>query len=415
VKNRPTTALALFLSLAGLACTLALPGRRGGTARLAPAAASSDASREASAFAALVEDGTRAPAAGLAPKERGHLLETMRSLGPPALARFLKQAVGKTSPEGPRLAALECLEGCATTREVGALIRLATPSAGAPSSRLCDALRSALLKTLERDARAFSELVPVWRSAGAWLRAELLAVVGERGDPAGLELLAWVATFESDEFHRMLADACLRIAPRAPGAESRQYLESLCALLGSQDTVCVQTISIALARARIEAAIPAWIELLGSASRGTHERARRSLEELTGLALGPTAERWSAWHASECAWFEEAAPQLFSELESDDDARVLTAVRALSTHRLHRDELSEVVGELLDHPSPAVRLCACSALQGLGSPLALPALAGALADEDEAVARGAWATLRHLTGLDLPLDETLWRERLAGS
>lgn len=412
MKNR---SIALLLFLAGLACTLALPARRGGSARIAaPAGAPSDAAPE-EAFAALVAGGTLDPAAGLAPEERGRLLHTMRSMGPLALARFLEKAVGKTGPEDPRLVALECLAGCATGREVGTLMRLATPAEGAPSSRLRAALRAALAQTLERDARAFGELVPAWRIAGAALRAELLAAVGERGDPAGLELLAWVATFEAEEFHRGLAETCVRLAPRARTPEAREHLETLCVLLRSEDKVCVQTISIALARARVEAAIPAWIELLASDSRGTRERARRSLEELTGLALGTTGERWLAWHEAECAWFEEEAPRLLSELESDDDARVLAAVRALSTHRLHRDELAEAVEQLLDHPAPAVRLCACSALQGLGSPLALPALAGALADEDETVARGAWTTLRRLTGLDLPLDEALWRERIAGS
>src|SRR6185503_19670763 len=168
--------------------------------------------------AALVEDGTGAT---LAPEERGRLLETLRSLGPAALTSFLEKTAGKTPLESTRLVALECLEGCATAREVGALARLAAPSAGAPSSRSCEAFRSALRKTLERDAHAFGELVPVWRRAAAGLRGELLAAVAERGDPAGLELLAWVATFEGDEFHRALAEACLRIAPRAPGAEAR--------------------------------------------------------------------------------------------------------------------------------------------------------------------------------------------------
>ena len=406
--SRRSATAGLLLVLAGLVCTLAVPGRRGRSA-LTP---------EEAAFAALVagfDETAGAEATGLAPEERQRLLERLRSLGPRALARFLEQTVGKTSPEHPRLVALECLEGCATGSEVCALVRLATPGEGTPSSRLRAALRSALLWTLERDARAFGALVAAWRGSGTELRAELLAAVGERGDPAGLELLAWVASFEGEEFHRALADACLRIAARAQGPEARRHLEALCVLLDSQDGVCVQTISIALARARVETAIPAWIELLGSDSRGTRARALRSLQELTGLDLGSTGARWLAWHEAECAWLEEQAPRVLSELESDDDARVLAALRALSRHRLQRDELAEAVGKLLAHATPAVRLCACSALQNLGSPRALAALAGALADEDEAVAHCAWSALRQLTGLDLPLDEDLWRQQVAGS
>ena len=408
MKNRRTKTLVSLVFLAGLVATLALPGRRAGVApSTAPSGVPTPGPAEV-AFAALVAaDGE--DASGLAPEERLRLVGTMRSMGAPALARFLEGSVDKTGPDTPRLAALECLGGCATGREVGALMRLATPS-----GRLCAALHSALLPTLERDARAFAELVPAWRLAGAALRAELLATVGERGDPAGLELLAWVVNFEGEEYHRAVAESCLRLAPRACTPEMLERLETLCALLRSKDLVCVQTISIALARARVEAAIPAWIELLESDSRGTRERARHSLEELTGLALGATRARWLAWYESECTWYDEEAPVLLAQLGSADDAQVLTAVRTLSLRRLHRDELAEALAELLDHVTPAVRLCACSALESLGSPLALPALATALADDDAAVARGAWSALRRLTGLDLPQDEALWRERIPG-
>jgi len=402
-------ALVSFLFLAGLAGTMALPGRRAGnepgsTREGAPAMA-----RREAAFAALVAGSAESP------EDRRRLLESLRGMGAPALARFLEGSVGGALADGPRLAALECLGGCATRGEVGALMRLATPGEGAPSSELRAALRSALSSTLERDARAAAELVPAWRSAGAGLRAELLATVAERGDPAGLELLAFVATFEGEEYHLLVAEACLKLAPRALTPEAREHLETLCALLHSDDSVCVQKISAALARARVEAAIPAWIELLESKSRGTRERARRSLEELTGLTLGPARARWLAWYESECAWHENEAPAVLAELGSADDARVLAALRTLALPHLWRDELAAAVAKLLDHAAPGVRACACSALASLGSSVALPALPAALADEDAAVSRAAWSALRRLTGLELPLDETLWRERISGS
>lgn len=414
MKSRSALVLGLFLG--GLACTLALPARRGGSTPVpAPARPPSDPAPEEAAFAALLARGTIDPSDATALETRQSLLATLRSIGPRKLARFLEKSVGDAATEDARLVALECLEGCATGHEVGALMHLATPKTGAPSSRLRDALRSAVVKTLERDQRSFAELVSAWRDAGTGLRAELLGALAERGDPAGLELLSWVATFEGPEFHRALAETCLRLAPRARGPEALRHLETLCVLLDSQDGVCVQTISIALARARVEAAIPAWIALLESESRGTRERARRSLEELTGLSLGSAGERWRAWHEAENAWFEQEAPRVFSELASDEDERVLEAAREVARHRLYRDELAQAVEGLLDHASPAVRLCACSVLQGLGSSVALPALTAALADEDEAVARSAWSTLRHLTGLELPFDEALWRKQLAGT
>jgi HEAT repeat protein len=208
-----------------------------------------------------------------------------------------------------------------------------------------------------------------------------------------------------------VAEACLGIAPRAPAQQALERLESLCGLLRSEDGVCVQTVSCALARAHVEAAIPAWMDLLDSQSRGTRERARRSLEELTGLALGTARARWLAWYESERSWYEEEAPAVLAELDSAEDARVLAALRTLAPRRLEREGLSAEVARLLEHATPAVRLSACSALESLGSSRAVPALSAALADDDAAVARRAWSALRRLTGLELPQDEALWRAR----
>jgi len=296
--------------------------------------------------------------------------------------------------------------------DLATLVAQATPAAGAPAPEACAELRAAVVEILARDARAFTELVPAWRRAGAELRGELLAAVAERADPAGLDFLAWVATYEGLENGRGLAEACLALAPRASGPEARESLERLCVLLESEDDACVQTAVLALSRARVDAAVPAWIELLERPSRAVRERARRALEQHSGLALGAAPERWRAWHDAELAWLEDEAPAVLAELELDDDARVLAALRALAPRRLARDELALAVAATLDHPHAVVRAAACSALESLAVPAALPALALALDDEDEAVARGAWSALRRLTGLDLPFDPAPWREHL---
>ena len=325
--------------------------------------------------------------------------------------------MAKDPNETPRRVALECLGGAATAREVSTLVRLTTLEYFTPTPALGAALRAALVATLERDPRAMRELVPAWRSLGTALRPELLGAVAERGDAGGLELLAYVAHFEDESWHLQLAETALRVTSAAPGPEALEQLETLCILLRSADGVCVQTISSALARARVEAAIPDWIQLLASESRGIRERARRSLEQISGLALGPEAGRWQAWYDAETAWYENEAPDLFTELESEDDARVLAALRVLSTRRLARDELAQEIAPLLQHPTQAVRLCTCSALATLGSAAVVPALVAVLEatyeSEDEKTASAVHTTLRTLTELDLPLDPPLWRERLA--
>ena len=401
-----TSTLLAALALTGVALSIGLPrlggGSGTGTADVKPASPSS------LAFAALVDD---AASGALPVEERAELVARLRALGPKALARFLDESVAKDAVEAPRLVALECLDGCATAREFALLVRLASPQS-TPSDALRAALRSAMVHTLERDPRAQDELVPAWRESEP-LRLELVAAVGERGEPAGLEFLAWATDQHEEHLERAVAENCLRLAPRARTPEEREALERLSVLLESSDLSCVQTMAAALARAHVESAIPALTQLLASESRGVRERARRSLQDLTGLALGDTPQRWQAWFESERAWFANEAPGVLEALASDDDAQVLSALRVLGGRRLNRDELAVPIVDVLAHPTPAVRLAATSALAALGSPLAVAPLVDLLEDEDEAVAQGAWSALRKLTGLDLALDADAWRERVA--
>ncbi len=423
MEQRFATALSLSLALGALVCAMALPGATlvasfpvgGGETRPARRAradivvppASSGPRAETAVFAALT--GGRAP---LAPAERERLLGLLRARPAAALAGWLEEQVAGGAPERARLVALECLSGRAMAGELASLVRIADPADAPPSPGLLAVLRAALLQVRADDSRAFDRLVDAWQGARAELRAELLAVVGERGDPAGLEFLAWVATFELQGFERAVASELLRLAPRARTAEAREPLADLCVLLDSSDPFCVQTASSALARARVEAAVPGWIELLASESRGVRERARHCLETVSGLSLGPTRERWLAWYEAELAWYEHEAPGACADLDSGDEATVLAAIRALAGRHFFRDELAQALSPVLEHPSPAVRLCACRALAGLGSWSAVPSLVHGLEDENEDVSRAAWSALRAISGLDLPPDGAMWRAQL---
>jgi len=254
--------------------------------------------------------------------------------------------------------------------------------------------------------------IAAWRRAGAAERSELLTAAAERGDPAGLELLAWVATFDLAGHELEVARALLQLAPRARSGDERKPLADLCVLLETSDSACVQIASQALSRARVEAAVPYWIELLSSASRAVRERAQRSLEAVSGMALGSGPERWLRWHESELAWFELQAPRVLAELGDEDETKVLAAMREIAGRHLFRDELADALIVALDRPESDVRICACRTLAGLGSPLAVKPLVALLEDENQAVRSAALSALRALTGLELPLDAKAWNEAL---
>jgi hypothetical protein len=110
--------------LAGLASTLALPWRSGGSG-------STPSGTPEAAFEALVADDSAREARVLTPEERLRLLATMRAQGPTPLARFLERVVAKTSGEEARVLALECLADCATARPRSA----SRPGSARPSCR----------------------------------------------------------------------------------------------------------------------------------------------------------------------------------------------------------------------------------------------------------------------------------------
>ncbi len=319
---------------------------------------------------------------------------------------------------GERALELERLSGMPRPPRPSALVRLAGPEDALLPPAVPDELRSALRRALVRSLaspEAFEDLPRAWRLTPAELRTELVRAVGERGDPAGLEFLAWVVTFEAPGVEREVASALLRLAPEAREPEQRAALDELCVLLESDDPACLQSASIALSRARVAAAVPAWIELLGSESRAVRACALRSLESSSGLSLGEGPERWLAWHASELAWFEHELPAARDELESGAPERVLAAIRAIAARRLFQDELAQALLASLEDADQAVRTCACRALATLRSRVALEALVATLEDEDPSVARAAWEALRAISGSDLPPDASLWRAAVAGN
>lgn len=424
MKRHHRTVIAVLLWLAAWGVFVALPqrGSSKGVARSVREILSrSSEQRPEEVVEALVRLGPDAqePLFALLIAEEGDVSPERRELvaralvahGPSELARFLETAANGVD-EHVRLVALELLGRCATVAQVQMLVLLATTDAATETpDPLALALRHSLALTLVRDPRAVRELYGCWNRTREH-RADLIAAVGESESPAGLEFLAWTAE-HPEGLDRAVAKELLRLVPHVDPLAAREDLEELVALLESEDNACLQTASIALARLGVEAAIPAWIELLDHETRGVRERALASLVEVTGLSLGSTSERWQAWHDSELVWFAERAELVFAELEAEDAGRVLEALREIARRRLSRDELAGEVLFLLDHPDPSIRLCACRVLEGLASRVALESLLQALEDDDPTVARGAWTALQRCSGLELPFDPAAWHAGLA--
>ena len=89
-------------------------------------------------------------------------------------------------------------------------------------------------------------------------------------------------------------------------------------------------------------------------------------------------------------------------------ARVVHALNALSARRYRRDLIAREMATALVDGRPEVRRMACAALGRLGSRAVLTDLVQCLRDDASIVKAEAWASLKRLTGADLPAEPEAW-------
>jgi len=152
--------------------------------------------------------------------------------------------------------------------------------------------------------------------------------------------------------------------------------------------------------------------LLGDPDRRVRLAALTALRSLSGLRWPADVDRWLAYLHDESTWYASELPEALERLASSDAHVVVDALRRLPEHPLFRVELSGEVAPLLSSGDEAVAVSACAALARLDSAAAVAPLLDALADPRPAVAAGAWNALRAITRIELPPDETAWRDAL---
>jgi HEAT repeat protein len=134
-----------------------------------------------------------------------------------------------------------------------------------------------------------------------------------------------------------------------------------------------------------------------------------TLRKLSGLPLGPDAERWTAWHHDAVEWWRKRAPAHLAALDSADRHAVSEAIHELAKRSLFRHETARPIARCLDRRQTDLQLLACAALGHLGSETAVPELIGALESPSQPVARAAEQALRRITGKDLGPAPGPWR------
>ena len=93
--------------------------------------------------------------------------------------------------------------------------------------------------------------------------------------------------------------------------------------------------SVALGRLHAAFAVNELIARLSDEDRSVRRSALWALQELSGNAWSGDAKRWSDWWASEENWLNESFDSTLDGLRSDDPARKLAALDALSLHPVY--------------------------------------------------------------------------------
>lgn len=128
------------------------------------------------------------------------------------------------------------------------------------------------------------------------------------------------------------------------------------------------------------------------------------------LAGLPAAEATLLVHFLITEEIAEARPALAPALASDDEQLARAALDAVEALGLDDREQLEAVRALLVHGESGVRLRALSVLTGLGDDAVVPDIMDLLDDPDPAVASRAARSLRELTRHDAGDTATSWRE-----
>ncbi len=328
------------------------------------------------------------------------LVHHLRTLGESDVGADVKRAALRMLADAPAPEALEAMFDVARTLDPASL---ASPSTRAVvADGIAIRLRArADLDALERVAEgAPAELVPAIASG-----------VRRSGLAESLSFLAKLL-YQSAEGDLCVLREIERCA-RECGAEADSWsLASVRGMLVREESDLRRTAAAALGSLHDVDSAPDLIELLGDGDVRVAQTARSALLGMAGFDHGPEQEPWRVWLTEEEEWWSDQATLCVERLAGGDPAEAHKALRTALVHPLWRHELAEAIGPLLRRMERPVGIAACTVLERLGSPRAVPHLVELLVLEDPELTAAACAALRLLTGLELPPDPIAWSERL---
>jgi len=192
------------------------------------------------------------------------------------------------------------------------------------------------------------------------------------------------------------------------GAADDSVLESIRRYLGRPEPELVSAAATACGDLGDDLAVVQLIGLVDHEDARVRQSVFKALHEISGLALGSDAERWTSWYQSELRWWEDESEPLLVLVESGHGVEFARAARIVLEHHLFRDRIAESFAQVLRRHNPQEVHLSCRALEQLRSPVAVRALVECLDRDEPLVRESAWRALRAITGAELPPEADSW-------
>lgn len=347
--------------------------------------------------------------------QRQLALDALAALPPARVRSELARVLRDDGEPDERAAKIRVLGACGSGHDLGQMLLCALPDPRAPQpldDEVADALTTALATLLGRDAPTMGGLEQRYAFLDDRLVPSVLQALGETQDHRALALLH-TAVKRADE-HLLLALAQVRRAAPSPSAEADAALAAtIRPFLDRERPTHCRAAALALGQLEDALSVERLIVLLSDEDAGLAANALWALRRITQLGFPAAAHVWEAWYAEERRWQRAERADVLRDLQSLNRGESAAAIRELSRRRLDRAAIARQLSTALAHPYASSRLLACRALAEVGSRRELPALVGALDDEDATVREAAYAALRALSPHALPPDAQAWDELVA--
>jgi hypothetical protein len=341
------------------------------------------------------------------------LVQALSYLRTPLL-KHLKASIGPAATDSQCKTALLTLAEIGTPSDLPLLASIAArrgKTVGV-SRLLVDWFGIALQRILERSPMAAEKLAGLYPRLHPYLRAPSIRAIGTSSQRSHLSLLADLLC-QDEDMNVAILEQIERIAGSIPYPAKDLSPDGLRELLHAALPECRALAARSLGHLQDSDSIPQLIQLLKDPVDEAQQGALQALWGMTGLRFPLDRARWELWYAEELRWQDTCAADTLDSILGGEPTAVFAALRELSMHKIALEDHAQSIAGVLRHEETTLRRQACIALMQLGASSSIPALLDAMIrDEDQTVQKAAWQGLVALTGMSLPLDCDLWRERL---